>query len=269
MSRPAPFAIATLALGVLLAACGSSDDGSAAESTADAGAGGGFDLVTEGSLTLCTNPPYEPFEYEEGGEIVGFDIALVAEIAADLDLELAIINTGFDGIQSGAALNAGQCDIVASAITITEARAGNMDFTLAYFDADQAVLVPTGSAVTSEADLADLTVGVQQATTGAEWVAEQGITGVEFEDLGLQVQALRNGQIDAAVNDVAVLASYADEELEVALTIPTGEEYGFAVRQGDTALLEAVNTSLERVFTDGTYEEIWAEFIGGEPVSRS
>jgi len=87
---------------------------------------------------------------------------------------------------------------------------------------------------------------------------------VEFEDLGLQVQALRNGQVEAAVNDVAALGPFTSEGLEVAFTIPTGEQYGFGVRQGNTALLEAVDGTLERVRTDGTYDALVAEYIGLE-----
>jgi len=107
-------------------------------------------LVSAGTLTVCTNPPYEPFEYEEDGEIVGLDIALTGEIAADLGVELRPLNTGFDAIESGAALNARQCDIVASAITITDGRKQNIDFTDPYFDADQGVLVAEGTSVASE-----------------------------------------------------------------------------------------------------------------------
>lgn len=266
-TRHAAVAIAA-ATTLVLSACSSGTDDTATDGATTADGSTEVALVSDGTLTVCTNPPYEPFEFEgEGGEIVGFDIALIDEIAADLGVTTSVVVTGFDGIQSGAALNSDQCDIVASAITITDERKQNIDFTDPYFDADQGVLVPAGSAVAAEADLADLTVGVQQATTGATWVADQGITGVEFEDLGLQIQALRNGQIEAAVNDIAVVAAYADAELEVALTIPTGEQYGFGVEKGNTALLEAANATLERVRTDGTYEEIWAEFIGGEPTS--
>ena len=253
MRHPLPAAaLAAAALLALTACSGSGDD------TAD----GELALVNAGTLTVCTNPPYEPFEYEEDGEIVGLDIALTAEIAADLDVELRPLNTGFDAIESGAALNARQCDIAASAITITDAREENVDFTDAYFDADQGVLVAAGSAVAGEDDLAGLKVGVQQATTGASWVEEQGLEGVQFEDLGLQIQALRNGQVDVVVNDVTVLESYVDDELEVAFVVETGEQYGFAVRTGNTALLEAANATLARITQDDTYDTLVAQYFG-------
>ncbi|GIG38374.1 transporter substrate-binding domain-containing protein [Cellulomonas phragmiteti] len=259
MRHPLPVAALAAATLLTLTACSGSGD--------DAGADGELALVRAGSLTVCTNPPYEPFEYEEDGVIVGLDMALTGEIAADLGVELRPLNTGFDAIESGAALNARQCDMAASAITITPEREENVDFTDAYFDADQGVLVASGSPVAAESDLEGLTIGVQQATTGAGWVEEQGLEGVQFEDLGLQIQALRNGQVDVVVNDVTVLEPFAGGGLEVAFVVPTGEQYGFAVRTGNTALLDAANATLARITQDGTYDELVAEYFGtGEPV---
>lgn len=216
---------------------------------------------------MCTNPPYEPFEYEENGEIVGLDMDLVAEIAADLDAELQIKITAFEGIQSGADLNSNNCDIVASGITITEARSENMNFTDPYFDADQGLLTQAGAGLSTVEDLDGLRIGVQQATTGLDWAEEQGLTMVEFEDLGLQVQALRNGTVDAIINDIAVLGPFTDEGLEIGAVFPTGEQYGFGVKKDNTALLEAANATLERIKGDGTYDAIYETYIGTAPAA--
>lgn len=250
-------AVPVAAAALLLAGCSSTAN--------DPGDGEGVNLIDEGVLTVCTNPPYEPFEYEEGGEIVGLDMDLVAEVAADLDVDLEIKVTPFEGIQSGADLNSNNCDLVASGITITEEREENMDFSDPYFDADQGLLVPAGSGLASVEDLEGLNVGVQQATTGLDWATEQGLTTVEFEDLGLQVQALRGGTVDAVINDIAVLGPFAGDDLEVSTTFPTGEQYGFGVKTGNTALLEAVNGTLDRVRSDGTYDEIYEKYIGQAP----
>lgn len=255
MRHPLPAAaLAAAALLALTACSGSGDD--------TAGDDGELALVNAGTLTVCTNPPYEPFEYEEDGEIVGLDMALTGEIAADLGVELRPLNTGFDAIESGAALNAKQCDIAASAITITDERKNNVDFSDAYFDADQGVLVASGTSVAGESELEGLKIGVQQATTGATWVEDQGLEGVQYEDLGLQIQALRNGQVDVVVNDVTVLEPYASGDLSVAFVVPTGEQYGFAIRKGNTALVDAANATLARITEDGTYDELVAEYFG-------
>ena len=114
-----------------------------------------------------------------------------------------------------------------------------MDFSDPYFDADQGLLVPAGSGLDSVESLEGLKVGVQQATTGAAWADEQGLTIVEFEDLGLQVEALRSGQVDAIINDIAVLGPFTDDDSRSGTIFPTGEQYGFGIKKGNTALLEA------------------------------
>ena len=261
--RTSSLALAAAAsLALALTACSSGDADTGDGDASSAAGSSDVALVKDGKLTVCTNVPYEPFQYEVDGKIVGFDISITQEVADDLGAELEVVAIGFDGIQSGAALDAGTCDIVASAITINEEREKNLDFSDPYFDADQAVLVAEDSTVADEDDLADITVGVMQATTGADWVKGLGITPTEFEDLGLQVVALQNGQIDAAVNDIAALGPFTTDGLKVAFTVPTGEQYGFGVKTGNTALLEAVNGTLERINTDGTYDELYTEFIG-------
>ena len=263
-------AVPVAAAALLLAGCSSTagDDATPATgddtTTSDEGAGG-VSLLTEGKLTVCTNPPYEPFEYEEDGEVVGLDMDIVNEVATDLGVELEIKITPFEGIQSGADLDSGNCDIVASGITITEEREAKMDFSDPYFDADQGLLVPADSDVASLEDLEGLTVGVQTATTGATFAADNGLNIVEFEDLGLQVEALRGGTVDAVINDIAVLGPFASDDFTVATTFPTGEQYGLGIKTGNTALLDAVNATLERIAADGTYEEIYTKYIGTAP----
>ncbi len=251
---------AAVAAALLLASCGGSGDDTAASE-------GGVQLVSDGTLTVCTNPPYEPFEYEEDGEVVGLDIAIVNEVATDLGVTLTTKVTPFEGIQSGADLNTDNCDVVASGITITPERQEKIDFSDPYFDADQGLLVPEGSDLDSVEALEGKTVGVQQATTGETWATDNGLQTVQFEDLGLQIQALKTGQVDAVVNDIAVLGPYVSEGFEVSANFSTGEQYGLGVKQGNTALLDQINATLERIREDGTYDELYTQYIGTAPMT--
>jgi polar amino acid transport system substrate-binding protein len=251
---------AAVAAALLLASCGGSGDDTAASD-------GGVQLVTDGTLTVCTNPPYEPFEYEEDGEVVGLDIAIVNEVATDLGVTLTTKVTPFEGIQSGADLNTNNCDVVASGITITPERQEKIDFSDPYFDADQGLLVPEGSDLDSVEALEGKTIGVQQATTGETWATDNGLQTVQFEDLGLQIQALKTGQVDAVVNDIAVLGPYVSEGFEVSANFSTGEQYGLGVKQGNTALLDQINDTLARIREDGTYDDLYTQYIGTAPMS--
>lgn len=254
-----------LAGALVLAGCSGSADTPGQDTSPDAAA---IDLVADGVLTMCTNPPFEPFEYTDAaGNVVGMDVDIVREVAQDLGLDLAINITPFETIESGTDLEVGNCDVVASGLTITDERATKFDFSEPYFDSDLGILVQADSGISGEGDLEGVRIGVQQATTGDRWVSDQGLTGVQFEDSGLPVDALRTGQVEAVVNDIAVLGPFSGSGLEVVATIPTGEQYGIGVKQGNTALLDAVNATLARIQADGTFAAIYTEHIGTAPLT--
>ncbi|MFC5999568.1 basic amino acid ABC transporter substrate-binding protein [Quadrisphaera sp. GCM10027208] len=252
-----------------LASCGSDGDVAGTDGT-DGAQSGEIELISEGKLTTCTHLPYKPFQFTEGGEIVGFDVDIVDEIAADLGVEQEIIDTPFEGIQSGEDLNTLKCDIAAAGMTITDVREENLDFSDPYFDATQALLVPADSDVTSLEDLSGGKLAVQLATTGEIYAQENAPDDVElvqFEDLALLQTAVQTGQVDAAINDNGVLLDFAAEndDVKVAAEFDTGEQYGLGVRTGNEALLEQVNATLERIREDGTYDEIYERWFGEAP----
>lgn len=233
----------------------------------------GVELVSDGELTVCTHLPYKPFEFEQGGEVVGFDISMMDLVAESQDLETTVVNTGFEGIQSGQSLNNGDCDVAAAGMTITDERSQVLDFSDPYFDATQALLVPAGSDATSLEDLSGGVLAVQQGTTGEIYANENAPDDVElrvFEDLGLLTTAVSTGQVDAGINDNGVLYDFAntDDKVEVVAEFDTGEQYGFAVRKdGNPELLDAINTVITDSREDGTYDEVYAEWFGDAPAS--
>lgn len=250
--KKAPFALAAAAL--MLTACGTS--GGTTES--------GISLIAEGKLTVCTNPPYAPFEYEENGEIVGLDADIAAAIAEDLGVTSEMFSTSFEGIQSGVALSSGQCDLALSGITITEERKSVMNFTEAYVDDNLAVLVPSGSSITGAADLSGAKVGVQQATSGEKYAQDAGANTVQYEDNGLLLQAVQTGQVDAVVGNITVLSEMltSDETLTVVEEIETGEQIAGAVATENSDLLEAANKTLAAMEEDGRMADLREKYLG-------
>jgi polar amino acid transport system substrate-binding protein len=225
-------------------------------------------LITEGKLSVCTNPPYEPFEVDDPdtGATVGFDMDLAALVAAQIgpDVTVEPIATPFETIESGVALEVGQCDILASGITITDERKTKFDFSQPYFDVNLGVLT-ADTAITDQASLDGKVVSVQISTTGQIWANDNGVESREFKDLGLQVQAMKQGDVEAALGDTAVLAPYVDTEYRVAFEIPTGDQFGIGVKKGNTALLAAVDAAIDAAKSDGTYNELYKKWIGIDP----
>jgi polar amino acid transport system substrate-binding protein len=253
-----------------LAGCAKADTGS---TTA-----GGVKLVHAGKLTTCTHLPYSPFQSKDAsGKVVGFDVDIIDLAAKKLGVTQEIVDTPFEGIKSGADLNAGKCDVAAAGMTITDARKQVLNFSDPYFDATQALAVPTGKPYRTLADLAGKRVGVQGATTGEEYVKQQvqqqglKIEVVSYKDLGAEQQALATGQIEAAVGDLPVWNEYVKAnpgKIVVANGFDTGEQYGFAVKKGDNPkLLATINEALAAARADGSYDRIYEKWIGAKPAS--
>ncbi|MGV8967071.1 MAG: basic amino acid ABC transporter substrate-binding protein [Cellulomonas sp.] len=232
---------------------------------------GGVSLISAGKLTTCTQLPYRPFEFSDNGTITGFDIDIVAEIAKDLSVTQEVVDTPFEGIQTGDDLSTNKCDIGAAGMTITDVRATVLDFSDPYFDATQALMVKADSPIASLADLAGKKLGVQAATTGEIYAKDKAPDAelVQFEDLALLETAVQTGQVDAAINDNGVLFDFAatNKDVKVSAEFDTGEQYGLGVKKGNTALLEQVNTTLARIKSDGTYDTLYQKYFGALPTS--
>ena len=263
--------------GILLAAlsaCGS-DGGS--DSATDSGGGGtaaagdsSLDLVKSGTLTVCSDVPYPPFEDFDTSSptgFTGFDMDLVDDIAQGLDLTLSVQDSSFDALQSGQALNAKQCDLAASAMTITDDRKKALDFSDGYYDSQQSLLVPTDSDITAIGDLSGKKVGVQQGTTGKDYAEENAPDAdiVTFPSDAEMFQAIKAGQVDALLQDLPVnLDHTSDGDFDVVETYSTDESYGFAIKKGNTALVDAVNEQLTSLRDDGTYQKVYDSYFSTE-----
>lgn len=225
-------------------------------------------LVREGVLTVCTDMPYEPFEFERAGKPAGFDVDLVQMVADRLGLALDMVDTAFDDIASGESLNKGRCDVAISAMTITGERARVLNFSSPYFDAAQALVVEKGSGLDTLEDLAGRKIGVQAGTTGELYVTDNAPRGAEvipFEDAAAMGEAMENGEVVATVYDNTVVSDVieADPGLKVATEFDTGEQYGMAVRRnGNVELLRIINDVLATAKDDGGYEEVYATWFG-------
>src|ERR687893_490411 len=158
-----------LAGSLAVARCGGDDGGGGG---AEGGGGPDVDLVDDGTLTTCTHLPYRPFQFEQDGKIVGFDVDMIDLVAKELGVTQAIVDTPFEGIQSGEDLNARKCDIAAAAMTITPEREEKIAFSAPYFDADQALLTKKGSGIDSLENAAGKMLGVQSGTTGKAYATE-------------------------------------------------------------------------------------------------
>ena len=268
-----------------LAACGEDE-----EPTTDAGGGGDatpadgggdFTTIKDGVLTVGSDIPYPPFEFQEDdGTLAGYDIEIVREIASRIGLEntdedwiSTDFGTIFQQLQSGT-----KFDIVVAAVTgyapegspaekdVIE-RNKLIDFTDPYYPSLQSLTVDTTK--TDYRTIKEIPEGakiaVQSGTTG-ESFAEANIPQaelVEFEKAPGLFTALQAGQVEGVINDLPVSLDAISEtpDLEVVQQLETGEEYAIAVAKDNPGLTEAINGALAEMFSDGTFEEIYLKYF--------
>lgn len=223
--------------------------------------------ANKGYLTMATNAEFPPYEYHDGGAIVGIDAEVAAAIASKLGLELKIEDMEFDSVIP--AVQTGKVDIGMAGLTVTEDRKAVVDFSDSYATGVQVIIVPEGSPIASADDLFDNVgtyhVGVQLATTGDIYCSDDlGEENVERYPKGADaVMALTANKIDCVVidNEPAKAFVKANPGLKILDTEYVTEDYAIATSKDNTPLTEAVNKALKELIADGTVQQIIDKYI--------
>ena len=238
------------------------------------------------TFTVATNAPFEPFEYiGSDGKIYGIDMEIAAAFCAAKGYQLVIKNIDFDAILEQ--VSAGYADIGMAGLTINAKRQETNDFTDTYYNASQMIIVPKNdtrfdgctTAAEVEAVLAGLAqgtkVGYQNGTTGNWYVAGSedwgydGFANVDpkgYDSALMAVQDMKNGNLSAVVVDEApakALVNANSDDVKV-INIPlTEEQYAFAVKKGNSALVAEFNAFLAEIKANGTFDAIVAKYFEG------
>ena len=247
-------------------------------STSETAAGdyGEFETVEEGKLIMSTNAQFPPYELVSDGEgfngtgFEGIDVEIASAIADKLGMELQIDDMDFDSAL--VAVQNGSSDVVLAGLSYSEERDEILDFTDSYATGVQVVIVKEGSDVTLD-NLGEKMIGTQRGTTGyiyASDTPENGGYGEDhvsaYDNGATAVQALVNGQVDAVIIDEAPAKEFvaANEGLTILPGNWVEEKYCAAVNEGNTELLNAINTALNELMDDGTVQEILDKYITAE-----
>jgi polar amino acid transport system substrate-binding protein len=222
--------------------------------------------------TVGTDAAYAPFEkMSASNEVEGFTVDVLKAAAAKGGFEVKFVNTPWEGIFK--TLDGGERDIVASSVTITDERKQTMDFSKPYFDAVQLIAVKANSKVTKFDDLKKLKVGVQTGTTGDEVVQKLlGKTSANikrFESTPLALQELAAGGVSAVVADNGVVQHYIANNATANFKSVSDagfmpEQYGFAVKKGNAELLAKINTGIDAIKANGSYDAIMVKYFGAK-----
>jgi len=225
--------------------------------------------LEDGVLRIGSDIPYPPFEsYATGSDMLtGIDVDLAQALGEELGVEVEFVDIDADARIP--ALEAGQVDVIISAMTITEARRQLIDF-IPYFKGGTGILVPAGNptGIRNDQNLCLHTAAVQAGTIQLDQLkalnadACAGEINIRIKTFAQHAQAvaeLRAGGADAALADYPVALNdvvLSDGRLEVIDFQMLPVTYGIGVRNGSGELKEALTDALAALMTDGRYENI-------------
>ncbi len=217
---------------------------------------------------FATDATWPPFEYiDENGNLTGFEVELVPMIGEAVGETFVVENIPWDTIFAG--LRNGQYDGVASGVTITEERKATIDFSTPINNQGQVLIIPTEKAA-SIASIEDLPegakVGVQIGTTGDFALEAYPVEIRRYDDIGLAIEDMLNGNLDGAVCDSLIASDFVlkNENYANLLTVAgepfTSEEIAIGVQKGNTELLGMINEGLQILMDNGEFDALKAKW---------
>lgn len=243
-----------------------------------AGCGGKNDAQKETAkekpqLLVASETTYPPFEFSQNGKLTGFDMDLIQAIGKLKGYDVKVNTLGFDSLIP--AVKAGKYDCAISAMTITEDRKKSVDFTKPYFDSGLIIAVAqNNNDIKTLADLKGKKLAGEVGTTGLN--AENDIKAQDpktnvavFDAVGEAFMELQKGGADAVINDYPVTAYYIqttgkDKIKMVGDKFSTGDQYGIAVKKGNTKILNMLNDGIDKLKANGEYDKIYKKWFGEE-----
>lgn len=220
------------------------------------------------TVKFGTNAEFPPFEFIGSQGVIdtydGIDMAIVKQIGDENAFKPEIVNMEFDSLL--VALQNGQIDAVISGMTITDERKESVDFSTPYYTAKQVMIVKKDSTIAKAADMADKKIVVIQGYTGETCVKDMGYKYEAFKKGSEAILELQNGKCDVVVIDSATAMDYIKDNPDLKAVEDNdafeAEEYGIAVKKGNTELLAKINASIEKMLADGTIDSLSAKYAG-------
>ena len=227
-------------------------------------------FAAEKTYLVGTDATWPPMEYiGPDKQIIGYEVDYVNAVAKEAGIKIEIKNVAWDGLFAG--LDSGRLDVVVSSVTITNDRKKVMEFTDPFYRVKQAVILPKDSKATSIADLKGDTLGAQTGTTGYFAIQKMdGVTAKSYDEISYAIESAYTGRIDGVVCDEPTAASFAlmrkeySDKLKIAFILEDAEveEYGMALKKGNTELRDILNKGIEQVRAKGIEAELQKKWFG-------
>lgn len=208
-------------------------------------------------LIMVTEAGFAPYEYYDGGEIVGVDVDIAKEIAKYLGKTLVVKDIAFDSIINE--VKTGKADFGAAGISYSDDRAKNVDFSINYSVSKQVVIVSNNSNINNVNNISNKKIAVQLGSIADTFVTEnfKNASIVRQKKYLAAIEDLKAGKVDCVVMDELpakeIVAS--NSGIKILDGSLTNDSYGMVVKKGNKELLDAINTVLEKLKNEGKIDE--------------
>lgn len=256
--------------GSLLAACGDSAGGDS---------DGLLGAIESGNVTLGTKFDQPGLGLREpDGSMTGLDVDVATYVVNSIAAENGWEEPTIDWRETPSAqretlIQNGEVDLITATYSINPGRSESVNFGGPYLLTHQALLVQESNSEISGLD--DLDGKILCSVTGstpAQKVKEAlpSVQLQEYDTYSSCTEALRQGNVDALTTDATILNGYSAQspgnfrvvELEQDGEPFTNEYYGVGLAKDDTEGTDAINTALEAMFDDGSYDQFISDNLG-------
>jgi polar amino acid transport system substrate-binding protein len=259
---------ALVVLCALLAGCGSSTSSSSTSAGASGCDPGHLKTTAKGELTVATDKPAYPpyFVNDDPTNGKGFESAVAYAIGKQLGFTPSEVHWTVEPFNSSYAPGPKNFDFDVNQISITPARANEVDFSAPYYTADQAVVALPGTSAAdakSLADLKDASIGVQIGSTSLDAVNGEIQPSSEpkvFDNSNDVVSALKNSSVDAVVVDLPTALYLTAAQVPQAIIVgqfpaPGGDRWGALLAKG-SPLTACVSKAVDDLRASGELQRI-------------
>jgi cystine transport system substrate-binding protein len=263
MLRRTAAAVVLSTAALALTACGGSSTGAAAGTGSSAS---GSSSASAGVLRVGTEGTYSPFTFHDTktNALTGYDVEVARAVGKDLGMKVEFSEVQWDAIFAG--MDAGRYDVIVNQVSVTPERQAKYDFSTPYTVSGGAIITKADdSSISSLADLKGKTTAQSSTSNWAQVAKDNGAQVQAVEGFTQAVALVKQGRVDATVNDELAARNYLqttkDKDVKIAGSAGSDTQQAIALPKG-SPLTPKVDKALADLQSDGTLAKISEKWFG-------